>query len=53
MNEITDADRLRGSIEPQICEHLHDIVNIKKLQKKSNICDNICDIECSSVKFDI
>ena len=26
---------------------------LKKLQKKSNICDNICDIECSSVKFDI
>ena len=26
---------------------------LKKLQKKSNICDNICDIEYSSVKFDI
>ena len=26
---------------------------LKKLQKKSNICDNICDIECLSVKFDI
>ena len=26
---------------------------LKKLQKKSNICNNICDIKCSSVKFDI
>ena len=26
---------------------------LKKLQKKSYISDNICDIECSSVKFDI
>ena len=26
---------------------------LKKLQKKSNICDNICDIKYSSVKFDI
>ena len=26
---------------------------LKKLQKKSNIYDNICDIECLSVKFDI
>ena len=25
----------------------------KKLQKKSNICNNICDIECLSMKFDI
>ena len=41
------------TIGPQICEHLRDIVNIKKVTKKSNICDNICDIECSSVKFDI
>ena len=26
---------------------------LKKLQKKSNICDNICDIEYLSVKFGI
>ena len=26
---------------------------LKKLQKKSSIYDNICDIECSSMKFDI
>ena len=26
---------------------------LKKLQKKSNIYDNICDIKCLSVKFDI
>ena len=51
MNKITNVDRLRGSIGPQICKYLRDIINIKKVTKKSNICDNICDIECSSVKL--
>ena len=37
MNGITDADRLRGSIEPQICKHLHNIINIKKVTKKNLI----------------
>ena len=52
MNKIIDADKLRGSTGPQICKHLRSIVNIKKVTKKSNIYDNICDIEWSSVKFD-
>ena len=34
MDEITDADRLRGSIGPQICEHLRSIVIIKKVTEK-------------------
>ena len=34
MNDITDADRLRGSTGPQICKHLRFIVNIKKVTKK-------------------
>ena len=34
MNEITDADKLRGSTGPQIREHLRSIVNIKKVTEK-------------------
>ena len=34
MNEITDADRLRGSTAPQICKHLRSIVIIKKVTEK-------------------
>ena len=33
MNRITNADRLRGSIGPQICEHLRDIINMKNVTK--------------------
>ena len=34
MNRITNADKLRGSTEPQICKHLRSIVNIKKVTEK-------------------
>ena len=34
MNGITNADRLRGSMEPQICKYFRNIVIIKKVTEK-------------------
>ena len=34
MNEITSAERLRGSIGPQICEHFRAVTIIKKVTEK-------------------
>ena len=53
MKGIIDADRLMGSIEPKYANIFVISSLLKKLQKKSNICNNICDIKYSSVKFDI
>ena len=43
-----------GDLQDPKYANIYVVLSIlKKLQKKSNICDNICDIECLSVKFDI
>ena len=34
MNKIIDAERLRGSIGPQICKHFRDVIIIKKVTEK-------------------
>ena len=34
MNKITNAERLKGSIGPQICKHFRDIIIIKKVTEK-------------------